>query len=87
MRTVATGLGFPEGPVALPNGDVLVVEIRRGTLTRVAPPVSTLLLPTPPRPRDGDGTAAAAAPLCRATGERCLERRTPGNHEHRPPGE
>nr|WP_232523203.1 SMP-30/gluconolactonase/LRE family protein [Nocardioides sp. MAH-18] len=28
---------FSEGPVALPNGDVLVVEIHRGTLTRVSP--------------------------------------------------
>jgi gluconolactonase len=37
MRVVTTGLGFPEGPIALRNGDVLVVEIRRGTLTRVAP--------------------------------------------------
>jgi gluconolactonase len=34
---VTDGLRFPEGPVALPNGDVLVVEIERGTLTRVAP--------------------------------------------------
>ncbi|GAA4878276.1 SMP-30/gluconolactonase/LRE family protein [Actinomycetospora straminea] len=41
MRTVATGLGFPEGPVALADGDVLVVEIRRGTLTRVAPDGTT----------------------------------------------
>lgn len=37
MRTIASGLGFPEGPVALPDGSVLVVEIRRGTLSRVAP--------------------------------------------------
>lgn len=37
MRAVTTGLGFPEGPIALRNGDVLVVEIRRGTLTRVTP--------------------------------------------------
>lgn len=35
VREIASGLQFPEGPVALPNGDVLVVEIRRGTLTRV----------------------------------------------------
>lgn len=34
---VTTGLRFPEGPVALPGGDVLVVEIARGTLTRVGP--------------------------------------------------
>ena len=32
---VATGLRFPEGPIALPDGDVLLVEIARGTLTRV----------------------------------------------------
>jgi gluconolactonase len=34
---VTDGLRFPEGPVALPNGDVILVEIARGTLTRVAP--------------------------------------------------
>jgi len=34
---VATGLGFPEGPVALPDGSVLVVEIEQGCLTRVFP--------------------------------------------------
>ncbi|MCU1455165.1 MAG: gluconolaconase [Acidimicrobiales bacterium] len=37
MAVVATGLQFPEGPVALPDGSVLVVEIARGTLTRVTP--------------------------------------------------
>ncbi len=34
MRVMTTGLRFPEGPIALPDGDVLVVEIARGTLTR-----------------------------------------------------
>ena len=33
---IATGLQFPEGPIALPGGDVLLVEIARGTLTRVS---------------------------------------------------
>ena len=37
MRTITTGLQFPEGPIAMADGSVLVVEIRRGTLTRVAP--------------------------------------------------
>ncbi|MEU5948424.1 SMP-30/gluconolactonase/LRE family protein [Micromonospora sp. NPDC047465] len=41
VTTVATGLKFPEGPVALPDGDVLVVEIHRGTLTRVTPDGAT----------------------------------------------
>ena len=35
VRELATGLQFPEGPVALPDGSALLVEIRRGTLTRV----------------------------------------------------
>lgn len=33
--TIATGLRFPEGPVVLDDGSVLVVEIARGTLSRV----------------------------------------------------
>ncbi|HTY48924.1 MAG TPA: SMP-30/gluconolactonase/LRE family protein [Steroidobacteraceae bacterium] len=37
LTVVAEGLQFPEGPVALADGSVLVVEIRRGTLTRVTP--------------------------------------------------
>ncbi|PWR24232.1 SMP-30/gluconolactonase/LRE family protein [Zavarzinia aquatilis] len=37
FRDIASGLRFPEGPVVLPDGDILVVEIERGTLTRVAP--------------------------------------------------
>ena len=35
-EVVATGLRFPEGPVSMPDGSVLLVEIARGTLTRVA---------------------------------------------------
>ena len=37
IREIASGLLFPEGPVALADGSVLVVEIKRGTLTRVSP--------------------------------------------------
>ncbi|HEY1636846.1 MAG TPA: SMP-30/gluconolactonase/LRE family protein [Acidimicrobiales bacterium] len=47
FREVATGLQFPEGPVAMADGSVLVVEIRRGTLSRVQP----------------DGTVAVVASL------------------------
>lgn len=36
-RVVAEGLRFPEGPVALPDGSLLVVEIAGGALTRVRP--------------------------------------------------
>jgi gluconolactonase len=34
-REIATGLRFPEGPVALDNGAVLVVEMSSGTIARV----------------------------------------------------
>jgi gluconolactonase len=37
MRPVATGLQFPEGPIALRDGSVILVEIKRGTLSRVTP--------------------------------------------------
>jgi gluconolactonase len=33
---LAEGLQFPEGPVAMADGSIILVEIRRGTLTRVA---------------------------------------------------
>ncbi len=36
-RVIATGLRFPEGPVAMPDGSVVLVEIERGTLSRVTP--------------------------------------------------
>jgi gluconolactonase len=37
LRVIASGLEFPEGPVAMPDGSVLVVEIRGRRLTRVHP--------------------------------------------------
>ena len=45
IRTLAEGLQFPEGPVALGDGSVLLVEIAGGTLTRI----------------DADGTKTIAA--------------------------
>jgi gluconolactonase len=36
-KLVATGLRFPEGPIAMADGSVLVVEIAGGRLTRVLP--------------------------------------------------
>ncbi|MGI4796657.1 MAG: SMP-30/gluconolactonase/LRE family protein, partial [Janthinobacterium lividum] len=37
QQLVTAGLRFPEGPVCLANGDVLLVEIEAGRLTRVSP--------------------------------------------------
>lgn len=37
VQVVATGLRFPEGPVPLADGSVLLVELARATVTRVEP--------------------------------------------------
>jgi gluconolactonase len=37
LKEIAQGLRFPEGPIAMPDGSVLLVEIKAGTLTRVMP--------------------------------------------------
>jgi len=37
LRVIATGLCFPEGPVAMRDGSVVLVEIERQTLSRVLP--------------------------------------------------
>ena len=35
MEEICSGLLFPEGPIAMPDGSVILVEIARGTLSRV----------------------------------------------------
>jgi gluconolactonase len=35
FEVLAEGLQFPEGPIAMPDGSIVLVEIARGTLTRV----------------------------------------------------
>src|ERR1700680_3532517 len=37
VRVIASGLEFPEGPVVMPDGSVVLVEIRGRRLTRVWP--------------------------------------------------
>ena len=37
FKQIASGLRFPEGPVAMPDGSVILVEIERRTLSRVTP--------------------------------------------------
>jgi gluconolactonase len=55
IRDLAKGLHFPEGPVAMPDGSVLLVEIARQTLTRVRPDGSTEIVA-----RTGGGPNGAA---------------------------
>jgi len=37
LTEVTHGLEFPEGPIAMPDGSIVLVEIARGTLSRVSP--------------------------------------------------
>ena len=37
LTEIASGLAFPEGPVMLPDGAMLVVEIAKGCVTRIDP--------------------------------------------------
>lgn len=75
FRIVADGLRFPEGPIAMPDGDVLVVEIAAGRLTRVHPDGSkTVVAET-----GGGPNGAAIGPdgkcyVCNNGGFRILER-------------
>ena len=47
LRELATGLRFPEGPVAMDDGSVLVVEMAAGCITRVKPDGKTQTVATP----------------------------------------
>jgi len=46
LRVMATGLRFPEGPVAMRDGSVVLVEIERQTVSRVAPDGTTTIVAT-----------------------------------------
>ena len=37
FELVAEGLGFPEGPIWMSDGSIILVEIRRGALSRISP--------------------------------------------------
>ena len=75
LTVIADGLKFPEGPIALPNGDVVLVEIAAKRLTRVGPNGEKYVVATP----GGGPNGAALGPdgkcyLCNNGGFRSLER-------------
>jgi gluconolactonase len=47
LEIITTGLRFPEGPVAMPDGSVIVVEIEQGRITRCHPDGSKSTIATP----------------------------------------
>ena len=69
LKLVAEGLQFPEGPVAMADGSVILVEMRRGTLSRVTAeghgavrsPNSARVPMAPPSARTAQPTSATTA--------------------------
>jgi gluconolactonase len=61
FRVVAEGLGYPEGPVAMPDGSVILTELSAQTLTRIAPGGTREVLAT----LGGSPNAAAPGPNAR----------------------
>jgi len=47
ITEITTGLQFPEGPIAMPDGSIIVVEIQRGAVSRVSPEGSIEVIATP----------------------------------------
>lgn len=47
ITEITAGLQFPEGPIAMPDGSIIVVEIQRGTVSRVSPEGSIEVIATP----------------------------------------
>lgn len=47
LTEIASGLAFPEGPVMLPDGSLLVVEIAKGCVTRIGPDGQKTIVATP----------------------------------------
>jgi gluconolactonase len=47
FQILATGLRFPEGPVVMEDGSIALVEIARGTITRVAPDGAVSVIANP----------------------------------------
>ena len=47
FQLVADGLCFPEGPVVMPDGSVILVEIASGQITRISPDGGKTVIATP----------------------------------------
>lgn len=47
IRIISDGLRFPEGPVAMADGSVILTEIEAGRITRIAPDGSKSVVATP----------------------------------------
>jgi len=58
LEVVCQGLGFSEGPIAMPDGTILLVDIKKECLTRILPDGSQQLVAKVP----GGPNGAAVGP-------------------------
>ena len=63
-RVLATGLRFPEGPVWMADGSVILVEIERQTITRVGADGTTSVVATPGGGPNGIAIGSDGALYC-----------------------
>ena len=64
LRVLAEGLRFPEAPIALDDGSVLIVEIAEGRITRVAADGAKTALATPGGGPNGIALGPGGAVYC-----------------------
>lgn len=58
LTTIATDLGFPEGPIILPDGSLICVELAHGCVSRISPDGRKSVIATP----SGSPNGAALGP-------------------------
>jgi gluconolactonase len=83
VKILATGLGFPEGPVAMPDGSVVLTEIRNNRCAKVAPDGTVSLFSA----AGGGPNGLAIGPdgafyLCNNGGSRYVEGSSMGQGPH-----
>ena len=83
IRILATGFGFPEGPVVMPDGSVILTEIRNNRCSRVTPDGRVSLFSA----AGGGPNGLAAGPdgalyLCNNGGSRYVEGLSMGQGPH-----
>lgn len=83
VRILASGLGFPEGPVAMPDGSVILTDIRNGRCPRVTPDGQVSVFST----TGGGPNGLAVGPdgalyLCNNGGSRYVEGKSMGQGPH-----